>query len=62
MSKHALTAAEIYEKVQRKVEKSMRENQTTQNFFGTLKVNLDNIYVTQADGERAIKELKRLSE
>ena len=61
MSKQVLTADEAYEQARRNVEESMRKNQTTQNFFGTLRVNLENVYISHADGQRAIKELKRLS-
>ncbi len=61
MSKHGLTAEEAYQQARRNVEESMRKNQTTQNFFGTLRVNPENIYISQADGQRAIEELKRLS-
>ena len=61
MSKQALTAEAAYEQARRNVEKSMREQQTTRTFFGTLKVNLDKVYVGEAEGQRAIEELKRFS-
>jgi hypothetical protein len=44
-----------------RVAQELREAQSVQTFGGTLKINLDRVYVDQKDGRRALDELRRLT-
>lgn len=43
-----------------KAERKLKSEQSTQSFDGTVRVNLDRVFVARKDGLRALEGLKRL--
>lgn len=43
-----------------KAEKKLKSQQSTQSFDGTVRVNLDRVFVARKDGLRALEGLKKM--
>lgn len=57
MSNHSEVLKEI-EKIETRVAAKKRSASSQQSFDGTLRIRLENAYVSKADGHRALKELR----